>query len=69
MATSLALTPFSIYQNSAKDQALAALPPVAALLDINCPERQIQHEDMDRFKKLEILALISFSRGNRLTKL
>ena len=47
------------------DQALAALPPMAALMDINSPERQIQHEDMDHFKKLEILALISFSRGKQ----
>ena len=34
-------TPFSIFQNPAKDQALATLPPMAALMDINCPERQI----------------------------
>jgi hypothetical protein len=33
--------PFSIYQNPAKDQALTALPPVAALLLINFLSRPL----------------------------
>ena len=34
-----ARTPFSIFQNPAKDQALAALPPVAALDYTAMPHR------------------------------